>query len=144
MLKRINRELTLWNTADMGEVSMAMEDTPIVITPYCEICCPRGYPFRSPKIRGMQFVKNILDPELWCITILSSPCLLSRIPKWGIDCMCCHSLTCQNNWHTSHRLEEVAKEALFHAVYKQLGTLRVQFPAALPIDVLEYMAHLSK
>ena len=100
--------------------------------------CPFNYPFEAPSCPDMRFIKTILKPHTWCIVIMMRPDLLTRIPTWNIPCMCCHSLTCANQWNVHATIREMSKEVCFHHLYHDVDKCHTVF-SSLPVDILEYM-----
>jgi hypothetical protein len=65
----------------------------------------QNYPFRSPKYF---FVNNINYKKKLCF--INSKLLVYLKKIYGIDCLCCNSLFCNNNWSPGNRLEQIINE----------------------------------
>lgn len=138
MLKRIRREMELW-----PHLQQPLVENNVLYCDGEEIEIPDAYPFGPPRIRNIKYITELngIQPEIWCLALLSSPFLHNRYPTCKLPCTCCHTLTCPHNWNTACRLHQVWEEARFHTIYNRL--VGVKLPCALPVDVLNYMVELA-
>lgn len=102
----------------------------------------RAYPFRAPRLSNVTLPTTRLDPWLWALALLLQPCTWPRVPTWNIECFCCHSLTCPQNWASFRMLHEVAREVIFLQTYDELRRAKPPMPAMLTTDLLEYIVEV--
>ena len=102
------------------------------------------YPFQPPTLNYKMPCKDLnLDPFTWCFTILHCPEFKQRFPSWRINCLCCHSLTCIDNWTIRQTIEAVILEGNFLYFYNQLKNDDfTPIYKDLPIEILEYIVFL--
>jgi len=73
------------------------------INKYC-FMVPRGYPFLPPKFK----INEQIDYKFYNLHSNRFQKVLQYIK--GIECFCCHSYTCINNWTPGLRLEHILNQ----------------------------------
>ena len=145
LLRRIQNEMKEWPIEiPKPELDILFEHNHTVkIAGMCTLVL-KNYPFDAPRMRGVSFPMQRLDPVAWMLTVLARPVTLSRVPTWKIECFCCHSLSCPSNWTVSHLLHELAQEASFLDMYNQLKLTQITLPVSLPLEIVEYIVGCMK
>lgn len=96
---------------------------------------PKDYPFRPP--RNLQINDKLINyQKLW---------RSSYIYKYfKIDCLCCKSITCTNNWNVSKKIKDVVEEYLdltrIYTIAKVLEKLeKKNLPEEVVMLISEYI-----
>lgn len=142
MLKRVRRELQIWNREDGCTVHF--DDITLVLTATFRshditVHIPESYPFSPPRHRHA-FLLSPLHARTWALSVLSFPPSLQVIETPFIPCTCCHSPTCPNNWAVSRKVWEIVYEAIFLTLYRQLDSIVMfELPDDLWIKITSFL-----
>ena len=112
--KRIKREieqLVESNICKMGDVSIEINngdyETKLILhlnSKIYEFYIHKYYPFRPPKI----YINN--KQYLSCHTILSNNFRAKLREYAGIDCFCCETMLCSDNWSPKLTIKDILEE----------------------------------
>jgi hypothetical protein len=135
MLKRLNNELKnskklshYYYNHDNNEVCFIHNDERMV-----SMTIPNGYPFYPPKKMHVNYQPIVYH------------CLGNRdmIRKYfNIQCICCESITCPNNWKPMINMENIVHE---YTIYKTIINASIVFgymdrTNQLPVELIKYIA----
>ena len=135
MLKRLNNELTksekLSNCSynpENKEVSFIYKDERMV-----SMTIPNGYPFYPPKRMHVNYQPVVYH-------YLGNRSMIRKY--FNIQCICCESITCPNNWKPMLNMENIIDE---YNTYKPIINASIVFghmerKNQLPIELIEYIA----
>lgn len=108
-LKRIEKESKDWNNF---ETEITYNETNVVILfkkINFKVICGEHYPFRAPKVLVKDKEYNIYLNELQYSNSLNK-----QIKKMlNIECLCCESLLCPNNWKPSKKIIDIVRQYLY-------------------------------
>ena len=108
----------------------------IIINPI-EIRCDNFYPFRPPyeiKINNKEYVGYVE---------MSKECKNFYFDRYGIQCLCCSSVICQNNWNVHSTLHDIVDEYIklkkISEDYNNFSIIKNNYDQILSNDVWNYI-----
>jgi hypothetical protein len=103
MIKRINREITelkkIYNNIDIIDNKITIDNKTIILTKY--------YPFECPKV--------YINEKIYNTFLLTSNIQINNILQtyFNINCLCCSSILCHNNWIAKYGIHNILNEISF-------------------------------